>query len=124
LPTKEIGRAFKKKKIDIRQIWSDSLTFDYQSIKPVDVSYIDGNHKYEYVYSDLINCNKITRKAIIVDDYIPTANSPRGSVLKWGWWNEDVVRAVHAFLKKYPKAVKEAYWLENTPVCVLIKQTP
>lgn len=121
LPTSEIGKAFRVKKLPVEQIWSDSLKFNYKSFGPVDVSYIDGNHAYKWVYSDLVNCNSITKKIIVLDDYIPSEDAPRGQVLKWGWWNADVVKAVHDFLRKYPKATKQAYWIENTPICVLLK---
>lgn len=117
----EIGKVFKSKKIDIEQIWSDSLKYNYKLLKEVDVSYIDGNHKYKWAYSDLVNCNKITKKMIILDDYIPSKNAPRGDVAEWGWWNEDVVKAVSDFIKKNPTAFKEAYWLKGTPICVLVK---
>lgn len=123
LPTHEIGWVFTSKGLTVNQIWSDSTKFHYNSFAPVDVSYIDGNHQYDFVYSDLINCNKITKKMIMLDDYIPSATSPRGGVLNWGWWNRDVVSAVRDFLKKYPKAIKEAYWIEQTPICVLLKKT-
>ncbi len=123
LPTKEIGSAFKSKGLKVTQIWSDSTKFDYDSFPLVDVSYIDGNHRYQFVYSDLINAHKITKKMIILDDYIPSPSSPRGHVLNWGWWNRDVVAATNDFLKKYPKVIKEAYWIENTPICVLLKKT-
>jgi len=121
LPTKQIGSAFKNKKLGIRQIWNDSLTFDYKSFKKVDVSYIDGNHAYKWVYSDLVNCNKITKKLILLDDYIPSSDSDRGEVVNWGWWNGDVVKAVRDYLRKYPSSVKEAYWIIGTPIGVLIK---
>lgn len=122
LPTSEIGNAFRQKNLPIKQIWSDSLKFNYKSFGSVDVSYIDGNHAYKWAYSDLVNCNSITKKMIVLDDYIPTSDSPRGQVLTWGWWNEDVVKAVNDFLKTNPKDIKEAYWIENSPVCVLIKK--
>jgi len=121
LPQAEIGKAFRKKKLPVKQIWSDSYTFDFNSIAKVDASFIDGNHKYKWVYSDLVNCNRITKKLIIVDDYIPSANSPRGNVLDWGWWNQETVKAVYDFLKSNPKGIKEAYWIKNTCICVLIK---
>ena len=123
LPTKEIGSAFKSKGLKVTQIWSNSTKFDYDSFSPVDVAYIDGNHRYKFVYSDLINAHKITKKMIMLDDYIPSSSSPRGQVLNWGWWNRDVVAATNDFLKKYPKVIKEAYWIENTPICVLLKKT-
>lgn len=122
LPEKEIGSAFKSKGLKVTQIWSDSIKFNYDSFPPVDVTYVDGNHRYQFVYSDLINANKITKKMIMLDDYIPSASSPRGHVLNWGWWNSDVVSATNDFLKKYSKVIKEAYWIKNTPICVLLKK--
>lgn len=121
LPTNEIGKAYRQKKLPVKQIWADSLKFDYTSIPKVDASFVDGNHKYKWVLSDLKNCNEITKKLIMVDDYIPSPDSPRGNVLDYGWWNADVVKAVKDFLKTNPKGIKEAYWLENTCICVLIK---
>ncbi len=123
LPTKEIGLAFKSKGLKVTQIWSDSTKFDYDSFPSVDVTYIDGNHRYQFVYSDLISANKITKKMIMLDDYIPSPSSPRGGVLNWGWWNADVVAATDDFLKNHGGGVKEAYWIKDTPICVLLKKT-
>jgi len=90
---KEIGRVYKNLKLDIKQIWADSKTYDYKSIKSVDVCYIDGNHEYDYALSDLKNCTNIAKKAVILDDYIPSPDSNRGYVMTWGWNNKEVVNA-------------------------------
>lgn len=121
IDNKEIGEVFKNKKLDIKLLYKDSQTFDYTLLPAIDACYIDGNHEYSYVYSDLKNCATITKKIVMLDDYIPTAQSERGDVFGWGWWNADVVRAVSTFITKYPKVFKEGYWLKGTPICVLIK---
>ena len=117
----KIGEAFKKKNLEVNQIWADSTKFDFTTLPKIDVTYIDGNHDYEFVYKDLENTSKITEKAILLDDYIPDKNSPRGDVRAWGPWNESVVRAVNDFLYDNEKIFKYAYWIEHTPICVLIK---
>jgi predicted O-methyltransferase YrrM len=116
----KIGRVCREKGLKIKQIWADSTKYDYSKLPKIDVAYIDGNHTYDFVYKDLENISKIARKAIVLDDYIPNESSPRGGVRAWGPWNESVVKAVDDFLKDNPKLFKEAYWLENTPICVLI----
>ncbi len=117
----KIGWFYKQKGLDINQIWDDSTKFDYTSLPQIDVCYIDGNHKYDFVYSDLDNCAKIAKKAVVLDDYIPSEDSPRGDVLFWGWNNQEVVKAVDDWLEKNDKIFTHAYWIENTPVCVLTK---
>lgn len=121
IKNKEIGEVFKGKKLNITLLYKDSQTFDYSSLPSIDACYIDGNHEYQYVYNDLKNCAKITKKIVMLDDYIPTANSPRGDVFGWGWWNADVVRAVTDYITKYPKSFKVGYWIKGTPICILIK---
>lgn len=116
-----IGEVWRRKNLKAEQIWADSTEFNYKTIPQIDVTYIDGNHEYDFVYKDLENTSRITNKAIILDDYIPTKNSPRGDVRAWGPWNESVVKAVDDFLKDHPNHFSHAYWVENSPVCVLIK---
>lgn len=116
-----IGCFYRKKNLDVKQIWADSTKFDYSKLPLMDVVYIDGNHKYEYVYSDLENTSKITKKCIILDDYIPPEKSNKKGVV-FGPWSEGVVKATNDFLKQNPHRFKEAYWIENTQLCVLIKQ--
>ncbi len=117
----KIGEVFRKKGLDVDQIWSDSTKFDFSTLPPIDVAYIDGNHAYEFVYKDLENTSKVTTKAIIVDDYIPSKNSPRGDIGVWGPWNKSVVRATDDFLRRNQNVFSQAYWIEETPVCVLVK---
>lgn len=119
LAKEEIGSVCRKKGLDIIQIWADSTNFNYSALPGIDVSYIDGNHEYNYVYKDLENLVRITRKAIVLDDYIPTKDSPRGGVRAWGPWNESVVRAVNDFTLSNFDIIKSAYWIENTPICVI-----
>lgn len=119
--SKDIGVVHRRKKIKVKQIWADSTKFDFNKIGKVDVSYIDGNHTYPFVYSDLVNCNKITKKLIILDDYIPSSDEPREPSIRWATYFLEVVKAVDDFLKNNPKAIKEAYWIRNTRICALIK---
>ena len=116
-----IGEVYRNKNLKINQIWADSTNYDYAKLPSIDVTYIDGNHEYSFVYSDLENTSKITEKAIVLDDYIPSKNSPRGGVRAWGDWNKSVVSAVDDFLKMNDKLFKYAYWIKETPICVLIK---
>lgn len=114
-----IGSVCRKKGLEVVQLWADSTQFDYTTLPRIDVSYVDGNHKYEYVYKDLENVSEITNKAIILDDYIPNKNSPRGGVRAWGPWNESVVRAVNDFVLNHSGIIEDAYWIENTPICII-----
>lgn len=121
--TEETGIVVKrKKKLGIQQIWSDSLTYDFTKLHGVDVTYIDGDHTYRYVLSDLIQSHKITKKAIILDDYIPAPDAPHGAVHLWAWYHQEVVNAVHDFLRLFPHSIATAYWIEDTRTCVLIKK--
>lgn len=118
----KIGRVYKKLKLEINQIWANSMTFDFSKIPAVDVCYIDGNHEYDYVMNDIKNCTKISKKAVIIDDYIPSPSSDRGDVLTYAWNNKEVVNAVDDYLaKEGDKCYSAAYWIEGTPICVLIK---
>lgn len=117
----KIGEAFRKRGLDVHQIWSDSTKLDFSTLPPIDVAYIDGNHNYEFVYKDLENTSKVTTKAIILDDYIPSKRSPRGEVRSWGPWNKSVVSAVDDFLRHNKDIFSQAYWIEETPICVLVK---
>lgn len=117
-----IGEVFKKKGLDAHQIWSDSTKFDFSTLPPIDVAYIDGNHDYEFVYKDLENTSRVVTKAVILDDYIPSKRSPRGEVRSWGPWNKSVTSAVNDFLRHNKNIFSQAYWIEETPVCVLVKQ--
>ncbi len=122
-PVKEnhIGIVYRKKGLKVNQLYGDSLKYDFKKISPVDATYIDGNHKYKWVISDLIKSNKITKKIIVIDDYIPSKEHANGYVKKYGAWHKEVTRAVEDFLKKHHREFKHAYWIEKTPVCVLIK---
>lgn len=116
-----IGRVFKKKNLGIVQIWKDSRKFDFSTLGNIDFCYIDGNHTYPWVYSDIVNCARITKKAVMLDDYIPSPLSPRGNVSRYLYFNKDVVAAVSDFLEKHSKTFKKAFWLKNTNICILIK---
>lgn len=121
IDNKEIGEVFKDKKLDIKLLYKDSQTFDYAALPAIDACYIDGNHEEAYVYNDLKNCATIAKIMVMLDDYIPSADSPRGDVFSWGWWNADVVSAVNTYITKYPTSFKEGYWIQGSPICVLIK---
>jgi hypothetical protein len=115
-----VGSFYKKKQLEIKQILADSTNYNFSQLGEIDVCYIDGNHKYSHVYSDLKNCSKIAKKAVILDDYIPSAHSPRGDVMMWGWNNKEVVTAVDNFLEE-TNIFQAAYWIKETPVCILVK---
>jgi predicted O-methyltransferase YrrM len=116
-----IGEVFRIREIEVNQIWADSTKFDYQKLPNIDAAYIDGNHDYDYVYSDLSKISKIVSKVIVLDDYIPNAKSPRGGVRSWGPWNQTVVSAVDDFLDENPEIFQSCYWIEDSPIAVLIK---
>lgn len=116
----ETGYFFIKKGLKVKQIWTDSTKYNFKKLKSVDVSYIDGNHSFKYVYKDLINSASITRRCILVDDYVPIGQKNREANL-YGPWNHDVVRAVTVFVKENPDLFRFAYWIKNTQLCVLIK---
>lgn len=111
----KIGYFYKKKRLKIKQIWSDSTVFNYNSIPKPDIVYIDGNHSYKYAYSDLQNSSKIAKRCIILDDYVP-----KNSNQLYCPWNESVVRATNDFLKNNNR-YKDAYWIKNTPLCILMQ---
>lgn len=116
---KDIGSFYKRKGLKVKQIWADSNYFDYSGIPKVDVTYIDGNHDYEHVFKDLEKTSKITSKSIILDDYIPKGRTDNKAV--YGPWNEGVVKATDDFLLKNPKLFNQAFWIEETQLCVLVK---
>ena len=111
----------KKKELNIKQIWADSLYFSFSKLRKIDVIYIDGNHHYKWVYSDLVNSSKIARKMIMIDDYIPSRNSKRDVFVQWAPYFEEVVHAVTDFIRYRPQEFKKAYYLEGTRICVLLK---
>ncbi|MDO8496944.1 MAG: class I SAM-dependent methyltransferase [bacterium] len=117
----ETGKMVKEKNLGIQQIWEDSAKLNFKQFGKVDVTYIDGNHTYEWVYSDLVHSAAITKKAIILDDYIPSPDSLRGNIARYAEFNADVVRAVHTYLRTKPNEFKYAYWLIDSNLCVLIK---
>lgn len=112
---KKIGYFYRKKNLKINQIWADSAFFDYTSIPKPDVVYIDGNHSYNYVYRDLDNASKIARKCIILDDFVPRDSK------YFGPWNEGVVKATCDFVKKNGGLFKDAFHIEDSPLCIFIK---
>jgi len=115
-----VGSFYKKKGFRVHQIWSDSTIFDYSTLPEIDVTYIDGNHEYDYVYKDLENVSKLTKKCVILDDYIPEDEANvKGFV--YGPWNKGVVCATNDFLKDNPDIFKKAYWIKGTDFCVLVK---
>lgn len=117
---KDVGSFAKKKKLKINQIWADSTKYDFNEISPVDITFIDGNHQFSYVLKDLENSSPITKKCIILDDYIPK-NEAKSDGLIYGPWNEGVVNAVDRFLLDNPDTFKNAFWIKSTPFCVLFK---
>lgn len=115
-----VGIFYKRKGIDIVQLWADSTKFDYLRLGAVDVSYIDGNHSYQFVFHDLINTSFITGKAIIIDDYAPRRLHNRYNSSYFPW-NESVTAAVDKFVRDFGYLFKYAYYIEDTPYCILIK---
>tara|TARA_B100000131_G_scaffold279468_1_gene284656 strand:+ start:134 stop:763 length:630 start_codon:yes stop_codon:yes gene_type:complete len=67
--------------------------YSLNSLLKVDLFYVDGDHSYDGVISDLECCHEMTKKnsVIILDDY----------GINESWWEDDVIRAVHDFLGKY-----------------------
>lgn len=114
-----IGYFCKKKKLKVIQIYADSTNFNFSKIGKMDLTFIDGNHSYSYVYKDIGNTSKITKKAILIDDYVPERESGNGLV--YGPWVEGVVKALDDYLRKNPKDFKEAYWIKKTKYALLIK---
>jgi hypothetical protein len=59
----------------------------------IDFAYIDGDHSYEGVCADLAALfPKMKADGIIAfDDYH-----------RFGWWGDDVLRAIHEFIGRYP----------------------
>jgi len=115
-----LGFFYKKKQIKVKQIWADSTMYDYTKLPKIDFTYIDGNHEFEYVYSDLKKTSDITTRCVLVDDYIPIAQARNGDLV-FGPWNEGVVRATDRFLKENRSLFKEAYWIKGSKFCILIK---
>ena len=114
-----IGVFYKKKKLKVTQIWADSTKFNYEKLPPIDVCFIDGNHVYEYVYKDLKNALSITKKCILLDDYVPKNENTKG--IAYGPWSEGVVEATNDFLKKNASEYSKAYWIKGTKYSVIIK---
>lgn len=117
IATKNVGSFYKKKGLEVKQIWADSTKYDYSKLPPIDLVYIDGSHQYKDVFKDLENASQIAKKCVILDDYVPGD----GYGMVFGPWNEDVVRAANDFLKNNPYVFSKAYWIINTPFCVLVK---
>lgn len=70
------------------------LTFDDKSI---DFAYVDGDHSYEGIKSDLIALYPKMRSGgrMVFDDYH-----------RRGWWKDDVLRAIHEFIGAHPTGVR------------------
>lgn len=120
--TPETGSVVKRKpKLKIKQIWADSKTYDFLKIGKFDVVYIDGDHSYEYVLSDLMNTYPLAKKAVILDDYIPSSKSIRNPIIRWAPYFLEVVQAVNDYLKAGRHGIKKAWWIEGTKICVLLK---
>lgn len=115
---RDVGSFCRKKHLPIKQIWADSTK--YTGYKKTDAWYIDGNHAYKYVYADLMNGLQYSRKAIVLDDYIPR-DAAFSHHMAYGPWNENVVRAVQDFLLDYGQHFHKTLWVVNTPYCVLLK---
>ncbi|MCG8239821.1 class I SAM-dependent methyltransferase [Tenacibaculum finnmarkense] len=63
----------------------------------IDFAYIDGDHSYDGVKADLNNIlPKMKEEGIIaLDDYH-----------RFGWWGDDVLRAIHDFIGENPTTVR------------------
>jgi precorrin-6B methylase 2 len=115
-----IGYFYNEKKLQVNQLWADSTTLDFTKLPKFDFVFIDGNHSFEYVYKDLNNVAKITRKAVLLDDYVPEKIARKLNMV-YGPWNEGVVKAVDKFLMENPNMFRFQYLLKGTPYCLLIK---
>lgn len=78
----------------------------------VDYVYIDGDHSYEGVVSDLAEAFRVTKFKgfICCDDYLLGA-----------WWNDGVVRAVHELLVSKPVII---YYKANTQIVLRKRAQP
>lgn len=112
-----VGSFYRKKGLNIIQIWADSTKYNYSKLPPIDVVYIDGSHKYEDVYKDLKHASKIAKKCVIMDDYVPRDSDE----ILFGPWNEGVVKAVDDFVANQSNVFSNVYWIKDTPYCVLVK---
>ncbi|MDA1338525.1 MAG: class I SAM-dependent methyltransferase [bacterium] len=120
LEESNIGYFYREKGLKVIQLWSDSTKLDFSKLPVFDVVYIDGNHSFEYVYKDLSNFANLTRKCIILDDYVSKKIANKYNMV-YGPWNEGVVNAVNKFLIENPDMFREKYLIEGTPYCLLIK---
>lgn len=119
----QTGSVIKRKpKLKIKQIWADSMTYNFKKLGSVDVAYIDGDHSYKYVLSDLMNTAPITKKMLILDDYIPSPTAKRDPIIRWASYFKEVVDAVDTFLRSKQNNIEQAYWIEGTKICVLVKK--
>ncbi len=116
----ETGYFYKKKNLNIIQIWSDSTKFNYSKLPKIDVVYIDGNHSFDFIYKDLENTSKIVDKCIIIDDYLPKGETNKEAHF-YGPWNNDVVKATNDFIIDNPDIFRKIFWIKNTRLCLLIK---
>lgn len=113
----ELVGFFSKNDAKIKQIYANSLTFDYNSLgRKFDVVFIDGDHHYESIKSDTANVFKHLVK--------------EGSIVIWHDYGFDPVTVRHevmaAILDGMPEGLrKNMFHISNTMCAVYInKQSP
>jgi hypothetical protein len=116
---KDVGIVCKRKGLKVKQIWANSTKYDYSRLPKIDLAYIDGNHEYDFVLSDLYNMSKLGVKCVLIDDYIPKNRGLKHGLV-YAPWNDSVVQATDNFLKQN-RSIREAYWIQGTRLAVLIK---
>ncbi len=84
----EIGSAFRNTPLEnrIKFIQSDSLTFDWSSLRgQADLVYVDGCHDYDYVSIDTRNAFELlSERGVIVWHDFPSANGVRRCLMELG----------------------------------------
>ncbi len=81
----ELHGFFSKNKKNITHLQGNSLHFDYSSLPKMDLIFIDGNHKYDFIKNDTekVFSNLVHQNTIVVwHDYAYDPEKTRSEVLK------------------------------------------